>query len=72
MQEGIEFRKRGLPTFAEILDLRQSGWEPTYRQATFCLDFLLLFHHGKSKDARILAIWAESFTLFSLLCSESI
>jgi len=26
MMEVIEFRKRGLPTFAEILDLHQSGW----------------------------------------------
>ena len=26
MLEVVEFRKRGLPTFAEILDLSQSGW----------------------------------------------
>jgi len=50
MQDVLEFRKRGLPTFAEILDMMQSGVKHS-----FALIFCQLFHQGKSWDAKKLA-----------------
>jgi len=44
MQDIKEFRKRGLPTFAEILEMLQGGLKHS-----FALIFCLLFHQGKSR-----------------------